>query len=146
MSVAVVPAPEERVPVLSAPPPAPGLAMSHFERAAVTGVVAGLKTEKLAEVLAAARATAFAGDGDSRRRALARAAAREDVYGQQVAALLAAAVGSDNPAVAKLDKALTASTSRLLRILEQLRLESTSSRRVLVQACGAVTIAAEERG
>jgi hypothetical protein len=131
--------------IAPAAPPSPLLGLHQFERRAVTGLVAG-PAQDIARYTAE-RATAYAsGDADVRRRALARAAAVQDVVAQELTALLSAALARrDTAGAAILDRALNSTNARFLRLLEALRIESAPTRRVVMKATGAIAVTAEER-
>lgn len=122
------------------------LEMSFFERRAVTGLVSANGDEM--ERYVAVRASAYAsGSADARRRALARAAAVQDVLVQELTALLSAAIARrDEPAVPLLDRSLNSATTRYRALLDQLRTECAPTRRVVMRATGDIAVAAEERG
>jgi hypothetical protein len=131
---------------VAAPPTAPAkVGLSQFERSAVAGLIAG-PGEDMIRFTADRAAACATGDGDVRRRALARAAAVQDALAQELTALLSAAVGRrDTTGAALLDRALNSANVRYLRLLEALRIESVPARRVVVKATGAISLLAEER-
>jgi hypothetical protein len=121
------------------------LGMSIFERRAVTGLVSSSGDEM--ERYVADRASAYAsGSADVRRRALARAAAVQDVLLQELSALLSAAIARrDDRAVSLLDRTLNSATTRYRALLDQLRTECAPTRRIVMRATGDIAVAAEER-
>lgn len=143
MSLALVRHVNDSIAPAAQPAPRPGL--NDFERRAVTGLVTGPGEDMVRYT--ADRAAAYAsGDADVRRRALARAAAVQDVLGQELTALLSAAVARrDAQGVALLDRALNSANLRHRRLLEALRAESAPTRRVVMKATGAISVMAEER-
>jgi hypothetical protein len=131
--------------IAPAAPPAPKLGLHHFERRAVTGLVAG-PGEDMVRYTADRAAVYATGDADVRRRALARAAAVQDALAQELTALLAAAVARrDTQGALLLDRAVNSANLRYLRLLEALRVESAPTRRVVMKATGAISVVAEER-
>lgn len=143
MSLAIVRDTNEAI--APAAPPPQRLALNQFERRAVTGLVEGPAEDMVRYT--AERATAYGtGDADVRRRALARAAAVQDVLAQELTALLSAVLARrDTAAAAILDRALNSANARFLRLLEALRVESAPTRRVVMRATGAISVLAEER-
>jgi flagellar basal body P-ring protein FlgI len=123
----------------------PKLALSALERRAVTALVAGENAADL-ERYVSERASAYAtGNSEVRRRAISRALAVQDALVQQLSALLAGATAvRDDKLITTLDRALNSATARYRSLIDQLRIESSTTRRVLIAAKGAVVISAEE--
>jgi hypothetical protein len=124
--------------------PRRNLKLSQMEEKAATGLVTGDLDAMRA--YAQAQASAYStGDGEARRRGLARAAAVQEAQMQVLSASLAAAVARrDERAVLLLDRTLTSATTRYRGLLEQLRVEFAPTRRVFALAKGTIAIAAEE--
>lgn len=120
------------------------LALSELERAAVTELATG-EVDSVRQYVVN-RATAYAtGDPDVRRRALSRGAAVHETQMQEFAALLAAAIARrDFEAVQVLDRMLTSATGRFRALLDQLRIENGTRRRVVVAAKGTVAVTTED--
>jgi hypothetical protein len=126
--------------------PLAALSLSQMEEKAATGLVTG-DVDAMRQY-AQAQASAYAsGDGDVRRRGLARAAAVQEAQMQVLSASLAAAVARrDERAVVLLDRTLTSATNRYRGLLEQLRIEFAVTRRIVAVANGTIAITAEEQG